>query len=93
MALLNFFAHTGSDGLSGGDRADAEDYPWTRIGENLAAGQSDVDVVIEEWLDSNEGHCELLMDPLMTEMGGSCKTGGPLTLFSSYWTLVLGTTE
>jgi uncharacterized protein YkwD len=70
MALLNFFDHTGSNRLSGGDRADAEDYPWTRIGENLAAGQSDVDGVIEEWLETSDGHCELLMDPLMADIGG-----------------------
>jgi uncharacterized protein YkwD len=93
MASLNFFSHTGSDGLTSGSRVDAQNYLWTRLGENLAAGQSDVDEVIADWLVSTEGHCELLMDPRMTEMGGSCKTGGVLNLFTSYWTLVLATTE
>lgn len=93
MASLNFFSHIGSNGLTGGSRADAQNYLWTRIGENLAAGQQDVDEVISDWLVSTEGHCELLMDPTMTEMGGSCKTGGVLNLFTTYWTLVLATTE
>lgn len=93
MALLNFFSHVGSNGLSGGARADAEGYPWFRIGENLAAGYSSPDEVVDGWLASSDGHCENLMDPLMTEMGGSCKTGGLLNVYDNYWTVLLGSTE
>lgn len=93
MATENFFDHTGSDGLTSGDRADQEGYDWTRVGENLAAGQSDPEAVVEDWIDSNQGHCELLMSARVTEMGGSCKSGDESTDFASYWTLVMATTE
>lgn len=93
MAGLDFFSHTGSDGLSGGARADGQGYIWTRIGENLAGGYASPESVVDAWLDSTDGHCENLMNPLMRETGGSCKSGGLLNLYSNYWTLLLAATE
>lgn len=93
MAVFNFFSHTGSNGLTGGGRADVQGYLWTVVGENLAAGYSDPEEVVEAWLASDQGHCENLMNPQMLEMGGACKTGGVLNLFENYWTLLLGSTQ
>ncbi len=40
MVVNNFFAHPGSDGSRIGARANAAGYAYSKVGENIAAGQS-----------------------------------------------------
>ena len=70
MGDYNFFSHTGSDGLTVGDRVINDGYDWSAVGENIAAGQQTIDIVMAVWLDS-PGHCANIMSPAYTEFGAS----------------------
>jgi len=91
MATNNFFAHNGTDGLSVDGRADAANYPWRAIGENIAAGQTNHDQVHQDWLDSPE-HCRNIMNPVFAEVGAACVRNSN-TDFGTYWVVVFGNTK
>ena len=88
MVRFNFFDHTGSDGLSVSDRADSAGYNWRAVGENIAAGQIDVEEVHDGWL-ASPGHCRNIMNPLYTEVGAACIVTENAD-FGSYWVVVFG---
>jgi uncharacterized protein YkwD len=88
MATFNFFSHEGSDGLSVSNRADNVGYNWRAIGENIAAGQLDIEEVHQGWLDS-PGHCRNIMNPIFTEVGAACVVGSD-TDYGTYWAVVFG---
>lgn len=87
MATHNFFSHTGSDGLSPGERLTAAGYRWRFAAENLAAGQSTLDTAIDAWIDS-PGHCANLMHPGVREIGVAWvyEAGSD---YGIYWTMKL----
>lgn len=89
MATNNFFSHTGSDGLSVAQRVDAQQYNWSDVGENIAAGQSTTESAVNGWLES-PGHCKNLMNPAFREMAVTCVENDG-SQFRQYWTNVLGT--
>jgi uncharacterized protein YkwD len=68
MGENNFLGHEGSSGSLPGDRAAAAGYAWSSIGENVAAGQTTAEEVVDTWFASS-GHCENLMSPDYTETG------------------------
>ena len=68
MARTGSFDHRGSDGSTPAERVSRAGYRWRATGENIAAGQSNADVVVAAWLDS-PGHCTNIMGPPFTEMG------------------------
>jgi uncharacterized protein YkwD len=68
MAERNFLGHEATSGSMPGERAKTAGYAWSSIGENIAAGQTSAEEVVDSWLDS-EGHCENLMDPGYSETG------------------------
>ena len=70
MGDYNFFSHTGSDGLTVGDRVGNAGYDWSAVGENIAAGQQTIDTVMAAWLDS-PGHCANIMHSVYTEFGAA----------------------
>lgn len=70
MGDYNFFNHTGSDGLTVGDRVRNAGYDWSAVGENIAAGQQTIDIVIAAWLNS-PGHCANIMGSAYTEFGAA----------------------
>ena len=84
MGDNNFFSHTGSDGLSVGDRVTNAGYNWTAVGENIAAGQPTIDAVMTAWLDS-PGHCANIMSPSYTEIGAASYVVSGSD-YSIYWT-------
>lgn len=84
MAQTNFFNHTGSDGLSAGDRIKNTGYSWSTWGENIAAGQTTVEQVMNSWMNS-EGHCANIMNVNFTEMGAASFTDSGSD-FQIYWT-------
>ena len=55
MAWNDFFSHTGSDGSRVGARVSEEGYDWRGVGENIAAGQSTPQKVVDAWKASS-GH-------------------------------------
>ena len=84
MGDHNFFSHTGSDGLTSGDRVRNAGYDWSAVGENIAAGQRSIDAVMTAWLDS-PGHCANIMQASYTEFGAaSYAVDG--SDFPIYWT-------
>lgn len=52
MAANDFMAHEGSDGSSPADRLARQDYPYQKVGENVAEGQRTVDSVMKDWMNS-----------------------------------------
>lgn len=90
LQSANFFSHTGSDGSSAGQRITAAGYRWRAWGENIAAGQSTVAVVMAGWM-ASPGHCANLMNPGFREIGVACVKGTASNTYSSYWTMDLAT--
>lgn len=89
MANRNYFAHAGADGSQVGDRASRAGYEWTRIGENIAAGQGSMQQAVASWLTSPH-HCVNIMQPDFTQMGAAYFINQASDTVI-YWTQVFGT--
>ena len=89
MASKNYFSHTGSDGSDVGQRIAAAGYsPIYAYGENIAAGQSTPEEVVNAWMNS-EGHRANILSPYYTHIGvGYAYSGG--STYKSYWTQDFG---
>lgn len=86
LVTNNRFSHTGTNGSTVGDRATAQGYNWTAIGENIARGQQTVQAAMTAWTNSTTGHHENNINPVYEDFGlGVTGTGGNRT-----WVLVLG---
>lgn len=92
MVAYNFFSHTGSSGSNAGQRATAAGYAWQSWGENIAAGQPTVAVVMAGWM-ASPGHCANIMRAGFRDIGLACVSGGAGNTYRSYWTMVLGSTR
>jgi uncharacterized protein YkwD len=68
MAANDFMGHQGSDGNTADFRATRAGYDWLGIGENVAAGQTSAEEVVNGWL-ASPSHCATLMDPRYSETG------------------------
>lgn len=88
MAGNNYFAHTSLDGRTFGQRITSAGYKWSRLGENIAAGQSSVQSVVSGWL-ASAGHCANIMNSNFTEVGVACVVNNNST-YRTYWTMDLG---
>lgn len=84
MARHNEFEHEGSDGSTPPQRATRAGYVWRTVGENIAAGSTSADEVMQGWL-ASPGHCENLMDPRFTETGIGYVVD-PRSRSGVYWT-------
>ena len=60
MSANNFFSHKGSDGSSVSARATRVGYSWRHIGENIASGPTNLERVMQGWIDS-PNHCKNMM--------------------------------
>ncbi|EWH03578.1 CAP domain-containing protein [Halomonas sp. BC04] len=87
MAENAFFDHADPDGVGVNERVSETGYDWMAVGENIAAGQSDVATVLEGWL-SSPGHCTNIMRDEFTEMGAAVVEAEGSD-YSPYWTQVL----
>ena len=87
MANRNFFSHTGSDGLTLGGRLRWAGYPYYNAAEDIAAGYTGIDTVVQGWLDS-PSHCVAIMNPALKELGAARATN-PASQYGTYWTLDL----
>ncbi|MDX8045212.1 CAP domain-containing protein [Gracilibacillus sp. S3-1-1] len=79
MADRNYFSHTSPTYGSPFDMLKAFDVEYTRASENIAAGQSTPEEVVESWLHS-EGHRKNLLDPNVSHIGVGYSPDG------NYWT-------
>lgn len=89
MVAFNFVGHTGTDGSSAGDRATAAGYVWQSWGENVAAGQPTLAVVMAGWM-ASPGHCANIMREGFRDVGLACVKGGAGNTYRTYWTMTLG---
>lgn len=88
MAQRNYFSHTSPDGKTSGDRALLAGYRFSALGENIAAGQRSVAVVMQGWI-ASEGHCRNIMTAAFTQVAVACVTTSRQQ-YPTYWTMVLG---
>ncbi|MGD1871801.1 MAG: CAP domain-containing protein [Mastigocoleus sp.] len=68
MALNDFFDHTSSNGNSSVERAINQGYSKPYIGENIAAGYSSAEELVESWMQSPT-HRENILNPYYQEIG------------------------
>lgn len=89
MAREGFFDHVDPQGHSIGWRATAGGYRWHVVGENLAAGQAQLQRALQQWI-ASPAHCRNLIDPRFTEFGlARAESRDPDDVFGTYWVLVL----
>lgn len=88
MASRNFFEHEGSDRSTPAARVTRVGYEWRSVGENIAAGSTTAEKVVDGWLKS-PGHCANLMSDKFTEMGIAFATN-PKSDAGIYWSQVFG---
>jgi uncharacterized protein YkwD len=55
MAINDFFSHIAPDGITPWDRIHSQGYFYSMAGENIAAGYSSPESVVEGWMNS-DGH-------------------------------------
>lgn len=68
MAAHSALGHEGSDGSMPAKRVTRAGYAWSAVAENVAAGQTTADEVVDTWLNS-PGHCANLMSPRYSDTG------------------------
>jgi uncharacterized protein YkwD len=89
MVAKNFFSHTGSDRSTLANRVSLAGYPWSALGENIAAGYSTIDNALVGLM-ASDGHCANIMEAGFAEVGAVCVTGTPANVYSDYWTIDFG---
>jgi uncharacterized protein YkwD len=88
MACNNYFSHTGLDGSTVGERAQRQGYNWSYVGENIAAGYSSPEGVVQGWMKS-PGHKANILGADYTEIGIGYAFGDASD-YGLYWTAVFG---
>jgi len=85
MATRGYFSHQGPGGDTPAARVRQAGYAYRIVGENIAAGPTTAEEVVQGWLDS-PGHCENIMDPRFSDVGVAYATNpGKLEV---YWAQV-----
>ncbi|POM57674.1 SCP-like extracellular protein [Phytophthora palmivora] len=87
MAENNYMAHDGTDGSTMSQRITDAGYKWSAVGENVAAGQVDVQAVMDAWMNSPE-HRENIMGEYT--MLGVSYAFNENTEYKHYWTQDFG---
>ncbi|KAJ0390826.1 hypothetical protein P43SY_011446 [Pythium insidiosum] len=81
QARSSRMSHSGSNGSNPGQRVTAQGFKWSNVGENVAAGQRDVDTVMTGWMNS-PGHRANILNGDYKFLGMGYATGGS----TPYWT-------
>jgi uncharacterized protein YkwD len=84
----NLFGHAGANGSTVGDRLTATGYVWYTVGENLAAGYTDMAEVVKGWIDS-PSHCVNVMNPTFVDLGVVMVPGTSANTYRTYWGMVM----
>lgn len=88
MATNNYFSHTGLDGRSPAQRVSAAGYNYSRMGENIAAGQSSVAEVMTAWI-ASPSHCQNMMTPEYPDIAVAC-VRNDASAYRLYWAMEMG---
>lgn len=89
MAGKRYFSHKEPGGSDPAARATRAGYRWSRVSENIAAGQHSVTQAVADWLGS-PGHCANIMNPAFTEMGAAWAVNPANENRTPYWTQMFG---
>lgn len=88
QAARSTMTHSSVDGSRIGDRAGRSGYTgWTALAENVASGQTSVDLVMWGWM-SSAGHRVNILSPTYTHVGFGRATSAAGI---QYWTQDFGT--
>jgi uncharacterized protein YkwD len=87
QAAHQTMSHTGSDGSDMVMRIERTGFRWSRLAENVAAGQTTAESVVAAWMGSS-GHRANILNPQLTVVGAGL---GISVTSTNYWTLDLGT--
>jgi uncharacterized protein YkwD len=93
MALNDFFSHVGSNGSTFTQRIEATGYQWSNAAENIAAGYSSPEAVVEAWMNS-QGHRDNILNCALREIGVGyyyLATDTGEVNYGHYWTQVFAT--
>lgn len=88
MAGNNYFSHSSPKGGTMAQRVQASGYTFTRLGENIAAGQATASATLDGWMKS-PGHCQNLMNPAFEDVALACVRTDQ-SRYRQYWTMNLG---
>jgi len=88
MGLQDYFSHTSLDERTVQDRIEDAGYTWNAYGENIAAGQSTPEHVIDAWMLS-PGHRTNILDPNFCDIGVGYAYVADST-YRHYWTQDFG---
>ncbi len=86
MVARDYFSHTTPDGVTFSQRIDAEGYRWSRVAENIAAGQRSATEVMKAWMKS-PGHRANILNCQLRNIGIGVVQNGR----SPVWTQDFGT--
>ncbi len=88
MIERGFFSHIDPEtGYGPGQRALQGGYLFLSVGENLAAGQTSPEAVMDDWMASTEGHRENILSVQWKEAGVAVRCGGE---YGIVWVLEFG---
>ena len=88
MAQQNYFNHTSLDGRTPGTRISQAGYSWNTYGENIAAGYSTPQAVMEGWMKS-PGHRANILRSSFCDIGVGYAYSAASS-FRNYWTQDFG---
>lgn len=85
MARANLVSHTSIDSRELWNRVRQAGYAFSRVSENVAAGQTSIDKVMNSW-EKSPAHCAALMDSRLQEIGVACVRKAN-SFYTFYWTM------
>lgn len=85
MARANLISHVSIDSRELWNRVRQTGYAFSRVSENIAAGQTQVVSVMEAWQKS-PAHCAAMMEEKLEEVGVVC-IHKPSSFYKFYWTM------
>lgn len=85
MARANLISHVSIDSRELWNRVRQTGYAFSRVSENIAAGQTKVASVMEAWQKS-PAHCAAMMEEQLEEVGVVC-IHKPSSFYKFYWTM------
>lgn len=88
MATNNYFDHAGRDGRSPAQRVLAAGYSYSRMGENIAAGQTSVESAMAGWI-ASASHCQNMMTPDFRDIAVACARNDAAE-YRLYWVMEMG---
>ncbi|TDH68886.1 hypothetical protein CCR75_000465 [Bremia lactucae] len=91
MASNDFMGHTGANGSTLSERVSGAEFAWTKVAENVAAGQKDVASVMQSWM-SSKGHRDNILSADYIMLGTSYVYRSDTT-YKHYWTQNFGASD